>query len=100
MDRRTMEMNTITTNGHFDARKARQLLYEWSRDNDVVNRSTQLARHLGLSSEETYLLMSVHLLASNENLTEIVTAELVLRVPTFFTQATQSGPFDTKAEPK
>lgn len=42
----------VDEKGNFDARKARQFLYEWCRDNAVVNRSMSMANHLGLSEME------------------------------------------------
>lgn len=93
-----MDINVITKDGQFDARKARQLLYEWSRDSRTVNQTSHLAQHLGLSSEETYLLMAVHLLSENQGLLRMVMDEVNTRIPTFRMQATQSGPFETKSE--
>ena len=91
-----MDLNVITTDGKFDARKARQLLYEWTRENQVVGRSFDLARHLGLSGEETYLLMAVHLLSANEGWQQRAMEEVNTKIPTFRVQATQGGPFVTE----
>lgn len=88
-----MDLNTITSDGKFDARKARQLLYEWERDNSTVRRSSDLARHLGLSGEETYLLMAVHLLSANEGWQKRAMDEVNLKISTFTVKATQDGPF-------
>src|ERR1700760_3002753 len=76
--RRLGEMNSprypklVTESGQFDARKARQFLYEWCRDNGVLNQSMNLATHLGLSSEETYLLAACNLLASQEHFSRLI----------------------------
>lgn len=85
----------VDEKGNFEARKARQMLYEWTRDNSVVNRSMSMAVHLGLSGEETYLLLACNLLAQNEHFEQLILADLETKVPTFRVQATQSGPFNT-----
>lgn len=93
-----IDLHVIDTNGNFDARKARQLLYEFTRDNQVVRRSYDLGRHLGLSSEDSSLLMAVALLQENIGLSKMLLDDIATRVPTFTVKATQSGPFDTKKE--
>ena len=92
------DYHIITTEGQFDARKARQLLFEMTRDNDIVNRSHSLAVHLGLSSEEEYLLTAFYLAGAFQGLCELMLRDIETRVPTFFIQATKDGPFDTKAQ--
>lgn len=92
-----MAIDIITTEGQFDARKARQILYELQRDSDILRRSRDLATHLGLSSEETYLLIAVSLLSENHGLHRMLLDEINTRVPTFRVQATQTGPFDLDA---
>lgn len=91
-----IDKHVIDTNGNFDARKARQLLYEFTRDNSVVSRSYNLATHLGLNSEDSALLMAIALLQENIGLSRLLEEDIATRIPTFRVQATQSGPFDTK----
>jgi hypothetical protein len=91
-----LDFKVITTDGQFDARKARQMIYEASRDDREVAQSHDLATHLGLNSEEMYLLMSLHLLAAKRGLMANIIEDLRTRIPTFRVQATQTGPFDTK----
>lgn len=90
------DFHVISTDGQFDARKARQFLYEFARDNREVNKAIALAAHLGLSSEDEALLMAVALLQSNEGLLAHLMEDIRTRVPTFQVQATQGGPFETK----
>lgn len=95
MTERSMYPHLVDEKGSFDARKARQMLYEWQRDNGTVHRTFSLAEHLGLSSEETYLLLACSLLAQVEHFQELILDDLKFRVPTFTVQTTQSGPFGT-----
>lgn len=86
----------VDEKGNFDARKARQMLYEWQRGNATVNHSFGVAHHLGFSSEETYLFMACNLLAQVEHFQQLIMDDLNTRIPTLSVQATQSGPFDTR----
>lgn len=92
----TLNMKVIDERGQFDARRARQILYEFSRDSAIVNQAYQLAVHLGLSSEETALLMAVSLLQSEIGLREMLFRDIETRIPTFRMQATKDGPFATQ----
>lgn len=90
------DMHVITKEGEFDARKARQLLLEYTRDVAPLNRAHHLSQHLGLSSEDEALLMAISLLEAHERLQQILLEDIATRIPTFGRTATQSGPFNTK----
>lgn len=93
---KSMDMKVITTDGQFDAKKARQMLHELARDNREVAQSFGLAQHLGLGSEEMYLLMAIHLVSANMGLMAHIMEDLRTRIPTFRVHATKDGPFETK----
>lgn len=86
----------VDEKGSFDARKARQMLWEWTRDNATVNHSFSMANHLGLNSEETYLLMACSLLSQVKSFQQLILDDLNTRIPTLHVQATQSRPFQTR----
>lgn len=92
-------LNSVLTNGNFDARKARQALYEWQRDNRIVRASMDLATHLGLSGEDAYLMVALNLLAENVGLFQALSDHVARQVPTFLVQPTKDGPFAPEVKP-
>lgn len=74
------------------------MIYEASRDDREVAQAHSLATHLGLNTEEMYLLMSLTLLAAKWGFMANIMEDLRTRIPTFRVQATQSGPFDTEVK--